>query len=266
MLIFPPQNDGLLLPFAPCWALVMLPLCMRKRHQCLKSQEVHFITIIFRGNCLPGWSTKWVSKDTSACKPTQEPTAHNPQPTTHNPQPKTSRWAAATLPSSSFALSLHGWGSGAPKSWCRDYPWVHSKRPVAGLQSPWPVLLLGAPKRDPSNIRERDGVSALGGRHLEVKRNNQSNVGVSSEGIIIEETQSQRNVWGGRRIIVWGWQIVRQKIKKMKYTVAFGQPMIDNGSHNNQPKTGICYGGEYGEDVRRLGGAGGSAIPLFWGR
>jgi hypothetical protein len=53
--------------------------------------------------------------------------------------------------------------------------------------------------------------------------------------------------------------------KKIKHTIAFGQPMIDNGSHNNQPKTGICNGGEYGEDVRWSGGAGGSAIPLFWG-
>jgi hypothetical protein len=37
---------------------------------------------------------------------------------------------------------------------------------------------------------------------------------------------------------------------------AFGRPPINNGSHNNQPKTGIHDGGEYGEDVRRLGGAG----------
>jgi hypothetical protein len=100
---------------------------------------------------------------------------------------------------------------------------------------------------------------------LDVKRDNQPKVGVSSEGIIIEKMQLRRNVWGGHRIIVWGWQIERQKNKKMKYTVAFGQPMINNGSHNNQPKTGIRNGGEYGEDVCRFGGARGSAIPLFWG-
>jgi hypothetical protein len=56
-------------------------------------------------------------------------------------------------------------------------------------------------------IRERDGVLALGGRRSDVKCNNQPKVGVGGEGIIIEETQSRRNVWGGRRIIVWGWQI-----------------------------------------------------------
>jgi hypothetical protein len=56
------------------------------------------------------------------------------------------------------------------------------------LQSPRLVLLLGAPKRDPLKIRERDGVLALGGRRLDVKRDNQPKVGVSGEGIIIEET------------------------------------------------------------------------------
>jgi hypothetical protein len=82
------------------------------------------------------------------------------------------------------------------------------------MQSPQLVLLLGAPKRDPSKIRERDGVSALGGCRSDVKRDNQPKVGVSGEGIIIEETQSRRNVWGGCRIIVSGWQIEGQKIKK----------------------------------------------------
>jgi hypothetical protein len=100
---------------------------------------------------------------------------------------------------------------------------------------------------------------------LDVKRNNQPKVSVSGEGIIIEEMQSQRNVWGGRRIIIWRWQIEWQNNKKMKYTIAFGRRPINNGSHNNQPKTGDRDGGEYGEDVRRSGGMGGSAIPLFWG-
>jgi hypothetical protein len=55
-----------------------------------------------------------------------------------------------------------------------------------GLRSLRLVLLLGAPKCNPSKIREKDGVSALGGRRLEVKRDNQPKVGVSGEGIIIE--------------------------------------------------------------------------------
>jgi hypothetical protein len=79
----------------------MLPLCMRKRHQCLKSRGVHFITIIFRGNCLPGWSTKWVSKDTSARKPTQEPTTHYTQQQDEPPPP----YPPAALPSISMAAA-----------------------------------------------------------------------------------------------------------------------------------------------------------------
>ncbi len=112
MLIFPPQNDGLLLPSTPCWALVTLPLCMRKHHQCLKSREVHFITIILGGNCLPGWSTKWVSKDTSAREPTQEPTTHNTQQQDEPPPP----YPPAALPSISMktAATAPAVGSATP--------------------------------------------------------------------------------------------------------------------------------------------------------
>jgi hypothetical protein len=112
-------------------------------------------------------------------------------------------------------------------------------------------------------IREEDGVLALGGRCLDVKCNNQLKVGVSGEGIIIEETQSRQNVWGGCRIIVLGWQIEWQKNKKMKHTIAFRQPPINNSSHNKQPKKGIRNRGGLREDVRQSGGTVGSAIPLF---
>jgi hypothetical protein len=54
--------------------------------------------------------------------------------------------------------------------------------------------------------------------------------------------------------------------KYIKYIIAFGRPPIDNGSHNNQPKTGVRDGGEYREGVRQSEGTGGSAIPLFWGQ
>ncbi len=56
------------------------------------------------------------------------------------------------------------------------------------MQSPWLVLLLGAQKRNPLKIRERDGVLALGGRRSDIKHVNKPKVGVSGEGIIIEET------------------------------------------------------------------------------
>jgi hypothetical protein len=85
---------------------------------------------------------------------------------------------------------------------------------VAGLRSPWLVPLLGSPKRNPSKKLERDGVSALGGRRSDVKCNNQPKVGVSVEGIIMEEMRLQRYLWGGCRKIVWEWQIKRQKNEK----------------------------------------------------
>jgi hypothetical protein len=72
-------------------------------------------------------------------------------------------------------------------------------------------------------------------------------------------------VWGGG---VQSFEVMNSNDEKkyIKYTVAFGRPPIDNGSHNNQPKTGIRDRGEYREDVHQSGGTGGSAIPLFWGR
>ena len=203
----------------------------------------------------------------SACEPTTQPTTHNPQPTTHNPQLTTSRWATTTLPSSCSARYLHGNSRHSPGSWFRCSLWSHTKGAHGQVwrQDGWMVCLFCGQNETTSKNREEYGALALGGHRLDVKRNNQPIVGVSSEGIIIEETWLRWNMWGGRRIIVWGWQIERQKKKKMKYTVAFGRPPIDNGSHNNQPKTCVRNRGEYGEDVRRSGGTGGSAIPLFWG-
>ncbi len=119
----------------------------------------------------------------------------------------------------------------------------HSKHPVAGLRSPRLVLLLGAPKRDPSKIRERDGVLALGGHRLDVKRNNQPKFGVSGEGIIIEEMRSWRNVWRGRRIIVWGWQIEQQKIKKWNTLLPLdGQWLTTAHTTTNQKQASATEG------------------------
>ncbi len=72
-------------------------------------------------------------------------------------------------------------------------------------------------------------------------------------------------MWGGG---VQSFEVMNSNDEKkyIKYTVAFGRPPINNGSHNYQPKTDVCDGGEYREDVHRSGGIGGSAIPLFWGQ
>ena len=41
----------------------------------------------------------------------------------------------------------------------------------------------------------------------------------------------------------------------MKYTVAFGWPPTNNGSHNNEPKIYVHNGGKYGGDVKQAVGA-----------
>ncbi len=106
---------------------------------------------------------------------------------------------------------------------------------------------------------------AFGGRHLIGRYNNQIVVGGHGRIDVGEEARGGWSVWGGG---VQSFEVTNSNDKKIyiKYTVAFGRPPIDNGSHNNQPKTGVRDGGEYREDVHRSGGTGVSAIPLFWGQ
>jgi len=59
---------------------------------------------------------------------------------------------------------------------------------------------------------------------------------------------------GGNRSIVWGSYSNDEKNIYIKDSIAFGWPLINNGSHNNQPKIGVHNGGKYGEEVRRAGG------------
>ena len=54
---------------------------------------------------------------------------------------------------------------------------------------------------------------------------------------------------GGHCPIVWGGYSNNEKIY-IKYSIAFGWPLINNGSHNNQPKIGSHNGGKYGEEVQ----------------
>ncbi len=105
-------------------------------------------------------------------------------------------------------------------SWRSDSPWVHSKHLVAGLQSLQLVPLLVAMKCNPSNNRERDGLSATGGRRLDVKYIIQPNVVISGGGDIIEEIQPRQNMWGGDTVSLFGGG----KLCKKKYIVALGGP------------------------------------------
>jgi hypothetical protein len=62
-----------------------------------------------------------------------------------------------------------------------------------------------------------------------------------------------------------GRRIERQKINKHEIHHGLRQPSIDNGSHNNQPKTGSCNVGEYGGEVRRAGHVGEARYHHFGG-
>ncbi len=114
-------------PPTPCWAPVMLPLCMRKRQLCLPLQGFHFFGILCEEECLSGWSTKWVSYDTALASP-----QHNPQPITHNPQLTTSRWATNTQPSSCSACYLHSNSRHSPGSWLHRSLWVQGRHAALG--------------------------------------------------------------------------------------------------------------------------------------
>ena len=56
----------------------------------------------------------------------------------------------------------------------------------------------------------------------------------------------------------------QQSKKKKKYTMAFKGPQTNQFPHNNQPKIGVCYEGEYGGEVRRVGGARGKCDTIVW--
>ena len=92
-------------------------------------------------------------------------TTHNNQ---HEPPPP--------YPSAALALSLHDNIRHGPKSWRRCSLWAHTKLAASVALSPLLVPLFGVPKHNPSKNRERCGVSALGGRCSDIRRNNQPKV------------------------------------------------------------------------------------------
>jgi len=54
------------------------------------------------------------------------------------------------------------------------------------------------------------------------------------------------------------------KNKKNKIRRGLRWPPIGKKTHNNQPKTGGCDGGDYGREERRAGGVGKRDIIVFW--
>ncbi len=68
---------------------------------------------------------------------------------------------------------------------------------MVGLLSLRLVPLVGMPNKDASKNREGDGSSALGGRHLVVRNNNQPIVGGSDRMDDGEDARPGWSVWGG---------------------------------------------------------------------
>jgi hypothetical protein len=112
-------------------------------------------------------------------------TTHNNQ---HEPPPP--------YPSAALALSLHDNICHGLKSWCRYSLWAHTRLAALVMLSLLMVPSFGAPKHNPSKNRERGGVAALGGRRLNIRRNNQPKVRDHGGGDIREGARPGRNVWG----------------------------------------------------------------------
>jgi hypothetical protein len=149
------------------------------------------------------YSTKWV-KYSALLQATSQNTT-----TTHNNQHE----PPLPYPSAALALSLHGNILHGPKSLCRCSLWVRQWRDALGALLPLFYPLFGVPKCKPSKNRERIGVLALGGHRLVEQHNNQLKVGVCGRRDIGEGARPGRNVWGGRRTIIWGGKLSNKKIK-----------------------------------------------------
>jgi len=76
-------------------------------------------------------------------------------------------------------------------------PYAHKRLAALLAFSPFLVPSFGAPKCNPSKNRERGGISALGGRRLNIlQRNNQLKVRDHGGGDIWEGARPGRNVGG----------------------------------------------------------------------
>ncbi len=139
----------------------------------------------------------------STASTTQNTTTHNNQ---HEPPPP--------YPSGALALSLHGQAIGATNHWHRGSLWSHSRRAWLGLAARWLVCLFGGQNETTSKNREEHGASALGGRHLIGRHNNQIGVGNRSSRDVGEEVLPGWSVWGDVSASIWA---AIRTAKKQKY-------------------------------------------------
>ncbi len=133
-------------------------------------------------------STKWVSKDTSAREPTQEPTTLNTQQQDEPPPPH----PPAALPSISMATAATAPAVGSAT------PYVSrsgARRLVIARHAGW--FPFGTPTKTTSKNREENGASALGGRRLSATHNNQLGVGGHGTRGVGDKARGGWNMWEG---------------------------------------------------------------------
>jgi hypothetical protein len=151
--------------------------------------------------------------------------------TTHNNQDE----PPPPYPSAALALSLHGQAIGATNQWHCSSLWSHSRHAWSGLAARWLVHLFGGQNETTSKNREEYGASALGGRHLIERHNNQIGVGDHGSRDVGEEALPGWSVWGDISALIWA---AIQMTKNSKNIIHLGlrQPPMDYLPHNNQPK------------------------------
>ncbi len=140
----------------------------------------------------------------STANTTQNTTTHNNQ---HEPPPP--------YPSAVFALFLHGQAIGATNQWHRGSLWSHSRRAWSGLAARWLVRLFGGGNENTSKNREEHGASAVGGRHLIGRHNNQIGVSDCGSRDVREEAPPGWSVWGDVSTSIGA--AIRTTKRKQKY-------------------------------------------------
>jgi hypothetical protein len=140
----------------------------------------------------------------------------------------------------------------------------HARHPWSGLAARWLICLFGVPKRDASKNREMDGALDLDGRRLMMAYNNQPRIGGRDNGDVRAEARGRESAWGDT---VPSFGVSNWATKKIKHEIHHDlrQPLINNGSHNNQPKTGSRNGEKHGGEVQRAGGVGEARYHHFGG-
>ncbi len=160
----------------------------------------------------------------STASTTPNTTTHNNQ---HEPPPP--------YPSAALALSLHGQAIWRHQPMAPRLPKVSLKARVVGFGGIMAGLPVWGAKWNHIKNREEHGVSAVGGRHLIGRYNNQIGVGNCGSRDVGEEAPPGCSMWGDVSASIW---VAIQTTKKSKNIIHLGlrRPPMDYFPHNNPPK------------------------------